>query len=112
MGFDRKLWQATPIEGVCEDSLILKYTSPDGEEGYPGTLRVMVTYTFTDENELIIREPTKKSGRFPTRFRRDQARQQSSAGTTRPKQSVQAATTAAQRASNWEQSPAPNQARF
>lgn len=55
VGFDRKLWQATPIEGICEDSLILKYTSPDGEEGYPGTLRVMVTYTFTDENELIIR---------------------------------------------------------
>lgn len=35
VGFDRKLWQATPIEGICEDSLILKYTSPDGEEGYP-----------------------------------------------------------------------------
>ena len=44
----------TPVEGICEDSLILKYTSPDGEEGYPGTLRVMVTYTFTDDNELIL----------------------------------------------------------
>ncbi len=55
VGFDRKLWSATPVEGICEDSLILKYTSPDGEEGYPGTLRVMVTYTFTDENELILR---------------------------------------------------------
>ena len=54
VGFDRKFWDATPIEGICEDSLILKYTSPDGEEGYPGTLKVMVTYTFTDDNELII----------------------------------------------------------
>lgn len=54
VGFDQKFWDATPIEGICEDSLILRYTSPDGEEGYPGTLRVMVTYTFTDENELII----------------------------------------------------------
>ena len=54
-GFDRKFWDAMPLEGICEDSLILKYTSPDGEEGYPGTLKVMVTYTWTDENELIIR---------------------------------------------------------
>ena len=53
-GFDSKFWDATPLEGICEDSLILRYTSPDGEEGYPGTLKVMVTYTFTDENELII----------------------------------------------------------
>lgn len=55
VGFDRKMWSVLPVEGICEDSLILKYTSPDGEENYPGTLRVMVTYTFTDENELIIR---------------------------------------------------------
>ena len=54
-GFNVKLWDATPIEGICEDMLILKYVSPDGEEGYPGTLRVMVTYTFTDDNELMIR---------------------------------------------------------
>ena len=54
-GFNKKFWDVTPIEGICEDSLILKYTSPDGEEGYPGTLKVMVTYTFTDENEFIIR---------------------------------------------------------
>ena len=55
LGFNRKFWDATPVEGICEDSLILKYVSPDGEEGYPGTLKVMVTYTWTDENELIIR---------------------------------------------------------
>ena len=54
VGFDRKMWAVTPIEGICEDMLILKYTSPDGEEGYPGTLQVMVTYTFTDECEFWI----------------------------------------------------------
>ena len=55
IGFDRKLWDVTPVEGICEDHLILKYVSPDGEEGYPGTLKVMVTYTFTDDNQLMIR---------------------------------------------------------
>ncbi|MBE5808009.1 MAG: galactose mutarotase [Clostridiales bacterium] len=54
IGFDRKMWEVTPLEGICNDKLILKYTSPDGEEGYPGTLRVMVTYTFTDDNEFVI----------------------------------------------------------
>jgi aldose 1-epimerase len=55
VGFNLKLWDVTPVEGICEDHLILKYVSPDGEEDYPGTLKVMVTYTFTDENELILR---------------------------------------------------------
>lgn len=54
-GFDKKLWSVIPVEGICEDSLILKYESADGEEGYPGKLQVMVTYTWTDENELAIR---------------------------------------------------------
>ena len=55
VGFDRKFWDVTPIEGICEDYLILKYTSVDGEEGYPGNLRVMVTYTWTDDSQLLIR---------------------------------------------------------
>jgi aldose 1-epimerase len=32
----------------------LTYTSPDGEEGYPGTLKCTVTYSFNDDNELRI----------------------------------------------------------
>jgi len=54
VGFDKKIWQATPVEGIQADHLILKYTSADGEEGYPGELQVMVTYTFTDNCELGI----------------------------------------------------------
>ena len=32
----------------------MRYVSPDGEEGFPGTLDMTVTYSFTDNNELVI----------------------------------------------------------
>ena len=49
-GFDKLVWDAKQLRnGVQFD-----YTSPDGEEGYPGTLKARVTYTLTDANELII----------------------------------------------------------
>ena len=53
-GFDKYIWSAA--EGPGGDGLVLKLTrtSPDGEENYPGTLRVDVTYTLTDANELRI----------------------------------------------------------
>ena len=53
-GFDQRVWQATPgtsPEGQC---LTLTYLSPDGEEGYPGNLRVRVVYTLTPANALRI----------------------------------------------------------
>lgn len=52
VGFDKKVWSASPTpEG---DGVILQYVSPDGEEGYPGTLTVQVIYTLNEENELGI----------------------------------------------------------
>jgi len=54
VGFDKKLWAAEPVEGRGEDSLILRYTSADGEENYPGALKVKVTYSFNDANELKL----------------------------------------------------------
>jgi aldose 1-epimerase len=51
VGFDKVLWQAA-VEG---DALTLKYRSPDGEQGYPGTLDATVVYTVTDDNELVVR---------------------------------------------------------
>lgn len=53
-GFDKVEWDAAPFENEEGSGLIFSYTSPDGEEGYPGTLAVRVTYTLTDENELIF----------------------------------------------------------
>ena len=44
-GFDRKLWT---LEAAGEDFVSLGYRSPDGEEGYPGTLNVRVTYRLTE----------------------------------------------------------------
>jgi aldose 1-epimerase len=52
-GFDKKVWIAVERNGV-EPALGLTYTSKDGEEGYPGTLGVSVTYTLTAKNELRI----------------------------------------------------------
>lgn len=52
-GFSSKLWSAIPIDGD-EPSLSLALVSPDGEEGYPGTLCVTVTYKLTAQNALSI----------------------------------------------------------
>lgn len=53
VGFSQKLWDATPVDRA-EPALKLHYTSPDGEEGYPGTLSVEVTYTLQKDNALRI----------------------------------------------------------
>lgn len=54
-GFDKKIWAATPMYGPDGAlSLRLTYRSPDGEEGYPGTVDVTVTYTVTDDNVFLI----------------------------------------------------------
>ena len=52
-GFDKVIWTVTSVEGD-EPALKLAYTSKDGEEGYPGTLSVEVTYTLQKDNALKI----------------------------------------------------------
>ena len=52
-GFDKSVWEAT-VENDSVPSLMLSYLSKDGEEGYPGNLKVDVHYTLTDEDELKI----------------------------------------------------------
>lgn len=51
VGFDKVVWSAA-AEG--SDAVRLTYVSPDGEEGYPGTLTTQVVYRLTDTDELHI----------------------------------------------------------
>jgi aldose 1-epimerase len=52
-GFDKVVWDATPAADSTP-ALTLTYLSKDGEEGFPGNLKVTVVYTLTDANELNI----------------------------------------------------------
>ncbi|WP_286233493.1 aldose epimerase family protein [Thalassotalea sediminis] len=52
--FNKKLWTSEVSSDSNQSSLTLKYTSPDGENGFPGTVDVCVVYTLTDNNELIV----------------------------------------------------------
>ena len=56
-GFDKVVWAAETFDDADAREgagVIFKYTSADGEEGYPGTLDVHVTYTLTPRDELVI----------------------------------------------------------
>jgi aldose 1-epimerase len=50
-GYDKVLWKAAIEDG----GLVLRYHSPDGEQGYPGNLDVTVTYRLTEDNEIVVR---------------------------------------------------------
>ncbi|HPI74749.1 MAG TPA: aldose epimerase family protein [bacterium] len=54
LGFDKKLWDAEPFLSQAHAGVKLSGLSPDGEEGYPGNLQVVVTYTLNEKNELLI----------------------------------------------------------
>ena len=54
VGFDKVVWNAEAGETPSGPQLLLRYTSADGEEGYPGSLEVTVTYILTSDNELRI----------------------------------------------------------
>lgn len=54
VGFSRKVWKAEPLKMAHGAAVKFTYVSPDGEEGYPGTLTVQVTYELADDNALKI----------------------------------------------------------
>ncbi len=53
-GFDKIVWHAEMLESDSGVAVIFTYTSPDGDEGYPGTLFTRVSYTLTPGNELVV----------------------------------------------------------
>ena len=53
-GFDKAVWQAEPFDHDGQAGVALTHTSPDGEEGFPGTLSMRVAFTLSDANELSL----------------------------------------------------------
>lgn len=53
-GFDKQVWKIDAVHSGRSASVAMSYVSPDGEEGYPGTLHVTATYTLSDSGELRI----------------------------------------------------------
>ena len=53
-GFDKVIWAAVPHQSDSAASLTLTYDSRDGEEGFPGNLHVVVTYSITKDNGLQL----------------------------------------------------------
>ncbi len=53
-GFDKVLWATEPFTEPGQVGAKLRYTSPDGEEGYPGTLQVTVVYVLSEDNQFRI----------------------------------------------------------
>ncbi len=54
-GFDRALWTVTAVrQGPASTGVTLRYVSPNGDQGYPGTLTATATYTLDDGDRLHI----------------------------------------------------------
>lgn len=52
VGFDKHVWAATPLKNRDSVGLRLQFTSPDGDQGYPGEMRATVTYTLTTDHAI------------------------------------------------------------
>lgn len=59
LGFSQRLWTENK---VTDNSVSLKLISVDGDQGYPGTLQVIVTFTVTDDDELILQYEAELTG--------------------------------------------------
>jgi aldose 1-epimerase len=53
-GFDKKIWRFEEISGGREPAVRIAYTSPDGEEGFAGSMNVQATFTLREDNALEI----------------------------------------------------------
>lgn len=53
-GFDKAVWKIDSVKSGSPASVVMSHVSPDGDQGYPGTLKVTATYTLNDKNELSV----------------------------------------------------------
>ena len=53
-GYDKRLWTVESVTSGPSASVVLKYVSADGEEGYPGQLTVTAIYALNEQNELRV----------------------------------------------------------
>jgi aldose 1-epimerase len=53
-GFDKVVWKAESFQRGDIVGVKFQHTSPDGDEGYPGTVQTSVTYTLTPNNQLLV----------------------------------------------------------
>jgi len=54
-GFDKVIWDAKKIQTPRRVGVVMNYKSVDMEEGYPGNLDVVIQYSLTNDNSLIIK---------------------------------------------------------
>jgi aldose 1-epimerase len=53
-GFGKVVWEGVAVDAPGGSAVRFRYVSPDGEEGYPGTVDMTVTYTLAQDDELRI----------------------------------------------------------
>jgi aldose 1-epimerase len=53
-GFNKVVWKGEPFQKPGQAGVTLTYTSPDGDEGFPGALSMRVVFTLNDSNELSL----------------------------------------------------------
>src|SRR5438874_4509811 len=62
-GFDKRMWKIDSVSSGAEAKVVLSYVSADGEEGFPGEMKVTAAYSLNEQNELKLeyRATTSKS---------------------------------------------------
>jgi aldose 1-epimerase len=53
-GFDKRMWKIDSVTSGPDARVVLSYVSADGEEGFPGQMRVTATYSLNEKNELRL----------------------------------------------------------
>jgi aldose 1-epimerase len=53
-GFDKRMWKIDSVSNGPEAKVVFSYVSADGEEGFPGEMKVTATYSLNEQNELKL----------------------------------------------------------